>query len=304
MPTRPARHGFPTVHELVDVTATGQPLQIAGPSTAPTSGWDGREVGRRGGASLFAQQFDSHSPEFFGIESEQLFLSPGSVTQDRVEPVAVMTVSKPGGREAHQRELESVGTQPVSVGASSADGLSESLVTHKDPSAREEFASEASRVWDRFVASQLISGEGLVKVGVAEDVAREEVMKIHRENVERLSGVSEQELLQERERVEQVLGPSLVAFLRARRRKEVEDPVGVLQQMATTGGERREGEQMDDSKGSSQDGPGWLHMNTVEREKMEWMMDVPIHPQSNEVQLVDTLTAKHLPLCVFRLLRP
>jgi len=28
---------------------------------------------------------------------------------------------------------------------------------------------------------------------------------------------------------------------------------------------------------------GWLHMEVLEKDKMEWMTDVPLHPQPSEV---------------------
>ena len=52
----------------------------------------------------------------------------------------------------------------------------------------------------------MISGEGLVSVGMASDVAKEEVTKIHQENVKHLSGFSEEEILKEKERIQQTLG--------------------------------------------------------------------------------------------------
>ena len=58
----------------------------------------------------------------------------------------------------------------------------------------------------RFLESSLISGEGLVSVGVASDAAQEEVTRIHRENVQRLAGFSEEEILKEKERIQQTLG--------------------------------------------------------------------------------------------------
>ena len=57
-----------------------------------------------------------------------------------------------------------------------------------------------------FLESSFISGEGLVSVGVPSDAAKEEVAKIHQENVERLSGFSEEEILKEKERIQQTLG--------------------------------------------------------------------------------------------------
>ena len=58
----------------------------------------------------------------------------------------------------------------------------------------------------RFLQSALISGEGLMSVGVAPEVAQEEVGKIHQENVERLSCLSEQEILEEQDRIRKLLG--------------------------------------------------------------------------------------------------
>lgn len=43
-------------------------------------------------------------------------------------------------------------------------------------------------------------------MGVAPDAAEEEVTKIHQENVKRLSGFSEEEILKEKERIQQTLG--------------------------------------------------------------------------------------------------
>ena len=62
----------------------------------------------------------------------------------------------------------------------------------------------------RFLESSLISGEGLVSVDVASDAAQEELSQIHRENIERLAGFSEEEILKEKERIQQTLGMLLV----------------------------------------------------------------------------------------------
>lgn len=58
----------------------------------------------------------------------------------------------------------------------------------------------------RFLQSAVISGEGLMSVGVAPEVAQEEMGKIHQENVERLSCLSEQEILEEQDRIRKLLG--------------------------------------------------------------------------------------------------
>ena len=52
----------------------------------------------------------------------------------------------------------------------------------------------------------MISGEGLTSVGVAPGRAQEEVGKIHEENVERLSRLTEGEILEEQDKIRQLLG--------------------------------------------------------------------------------------------------
>ena len=43
-------------------------------------------------------------------------------------------------------------------------------------------------------------------MGVSSAAAKEELTKIHHENVERLSGIPEEEILKEKERIQQTLG--------------------------------------------------------------------------------------------------
>ena len=59
----------------------------------------------------------------------------------------------------------------------------------------------------RFTSS-LISGDGLKSVGATDEGARSDIGKIHQENVERLSKLSEEEILKEKEQIEQALGVS------------------------------------------------------------------------------------------------
>lgn len=58
----------------------------------------------------------------------------------------------------------------------------------------------------RFIKSSLISGEGLRTVGVPQETSDKEVTKIHQENVELLSSLPEEEILREKERIQEVLG--------------------------------------------------------------------------------------------------
>ncbi len=294
MPTKVTKYGFPVVHELERMTATEQlpPLQ-ASPGA--------------GKMSLFARQFDSHTPDYFGLDQQQLSAPPPScVARDRVEPFALgmSTAHELGADDKDQRGGEEGGDDKANSSRSvseldsdisSAIGPGGQPVTApsgRESSVREEFSSEASRTWDRFVSSQLISGAGLVKVGVSPEAAHGEVGKIHRENVERLSGMLEKEILQERERIEQALGPSLVSFMRARRGREG-GAGGEVPAMVAHGGE--EGREKELAMEEGEPPPsGWLHMGTVEREKMEWMTDVPTHGQASQVQDVQLVA----PLCL------
>ena len=151
-----------------------------------------------------------------------------------------------------------------------------------------------------------------MRTGVSVDTAREEVEKIHSENVERLAAATEEELLLEKERVEQVLGAHLVAFLKRKTEQKMEGPGALVEggggevEMEMERGESGDGvtegggEEVEMERGESGDGvikgsggemkmesdsvereatgtvvpPGWLHMDEVEKEKMEWMVDV------------------------------
>ena len=70
------------------------------------------------------------------------------------------------------------------------------------------FASEASRTWNTFLRSMggVVSGEGLVSSGLTPEAARQEVTKIDQENAKWLSQFSEQEILEQQEKIKNALG--------------------------------------------------------------------------------------------------
>ena len=248
MPTVIAKHGFPTVHEL-DWKST---------STSPHP-HTSHPVTQSQKKSLFARHFDSQSPEHFGFElkpTNQML----SVERDKIKPFGILTTPQ----------------QPV------ATPTQYEATPTSDEGAR--FSSTASAAWAGLLSSAhddikptLISGEGLVAAGVSRETAREEVGKIHTENVERLLAASREELLAERERVEHVLGAGLVAFLRERGTQQRKEESG-REEGAGEGGGGGQVEMEAEEKGRDETGtvapPGWLHMDEVEREKMEWMTDV------------------------------
>lgn len=120
-PTRVTKHGFPTVHEL-DLKAT-----LKAEDTA--QGSSGRK--KQAKKSLFAQQFESHGPEYFGLELQtQVHVAESSVRRDVVEPVNFA-----GRREEKEITLESEESkqtwfkQSESVGRKISGGLER--VSHK-----------------------------------------------------------------------------------------------------------------------------------------------------------------------------
>ena len=214
--TRHTKHGFPTVHELDLKSVAAQPVE-----------------GKAARKSLFAQQFESHGPEYFGIEFQASHMTSVAVDRDRVEPISLYSNSSDrdglssSGMAASQLAMESGEGQMSDLGRTStvsmettpstsvsmATGATSVAQVSNSTSAgdsvqvvKEQFASKASQAWDKFLKSRLISGEGLTSMGVSREAAQEEVTKIHQENVERLSNLPEKEIMEEQERIKQVLG--------------------------------------------------------------------------------------------------
>ena len=271
MPTWMTSRGFPSVQQL-DWESVARDSETSAKSQNKKK-------------SLFAKQFETHSPEFFGFE-----FKPTNQTQatdrDKVQPFDL---------------------------SSSASLPSETPPTSEE-SAR--FESTASQTWTNllgdtdsthchaFSSPSLISGAGLEGSGVSREAAAEEVRKIHSENVRRLTEASDGELRRERERVEQVLGPELVAFLKRDKMvlagKEGDGEMvegngvvgeGEMGEGEMGDGEMGEGERERDETGTVVPAAGWVHMEEVEREKIEWMTDVlPTDLQVN--------TLLYLPVCI------
>lgn len=167
-PPRYTRGGFPSVQAL-------EPTGVAMESSK-----SGIESVKK---SLFSQQFEAHGPSYFGVE-------PGGREQ---EPVTE------GEAEEDPNEKASIGERSVSLPCC---GQLLSIATM--------YAVLSSLMQNvsifRLDFSSLISGVGLVSVGVSLEAAKDEVIKIHEENVERLSSLSEEEIKKERERIQQQIG--------------------------------------------------------------------------------------------------
>uniref|UniRef100_A0A8C3U5S0 RNA polymerase II associated protein 1 n=1 Tax=Catharus ustulatus TaxID=91951 RepID=A0A8C3U5S0_CATUS len=136
-----------------------------------------------------------------------------------------------------------------------------------------------------FLTSQrpcLITGEGL-----GSQKSEEEAQAIHRENLEKLQSMSEEEILQEQARLLAQLDPSLVAFLKSQRgnnegqKKELKMEPNRPEENSISFISVLEGKtDVSFSPHTDDDLPvkprkEWIHMDNVEFEKLEWMKDLP-----------------------------
>ena len=144
MPTRIAKKGFPTVHQLDSSDLSPLPGDSA--KAAPPHPLTGRGVATppKKKKSLFAQQLESRGLEYFGIEvsKEPGMAQPSQLAfkKDFVEPVAIM-----GGASfvVNTREEHSESA------AGAMGGAHEMEVDDAGGVAREEFESDASQTWKR-----------------------------------------------------------------------------------------------------------------------------------------------------------
>ncbi|KAK3745680.1 hypothetical protein QZH41_019009, partial [Actinostola sp. cb2023] len=83
-----------------------------------------------------------------------------------------------------------------------------------------------------FRPSNLVSGEGLMSPtsGHQHSAATREAERIHQENVERMSAFTQEEIMQEQERLKKSLDPSLLAFLRSRHQKKLSQTQNAAQE--------------------------------------------------------------------------
>ncbi|XP_049638097.1 RNA polymerase II-associated protein 1 [Suncus etruscus] len=132
-----------------------------------------------------------------------------------------------------------------------------------------------------FQGPHLVTGTGL-----RSQEAKQEAQTIHEENIARLQAMAPEEILQEQRLLLAQLDPSLVAFLKSRRcakeqptkmTKEEQQPEG--SSTAVTEKEPRK----EDGLQPSTPAPAlpvtphkeWLHMDTVELDKLHWTQDLP-----------------------------
>uniref|UniRef100_A0A8C0U698 RNA polymerase II associated protein 1 n=1 Tax=Cyanistes caeruleus TaxID=156563 RepID=A0A8C0U698_CYACU len=139
-----------------------------------------------------------------------------------------------------------------------------------------------------FLTSQrpcLITGEGL-----GSQKSEQEAQAIHKENLEKLQSMSEEEILQEQAKLLAQLDPSLVAFLKSQRgnnegqkkelKMELNRPEEFLESLISFIAALEGKIDISFSSHKDDDLPvkprkEWIHMDNVEFEKLEWMKDLP-----------------------------
>lgn len=94
-----------------------------------------------------------------------------------------------------------------------------------------------------------------------------EAMKIHQENLQKLSSYSEEEILEEQQTLLNAIDPKLLAFLKSKK------PAHVNKKMDCTESTKVVDEQVSQVPEIAEElkNPNWLHMNVVEEEKIGWM---------------------------------
>ncbi|XP_070576355.1 RNA polymerase II-associated protein 1-like [Ptychodera flava] len=120
-------------------------------------------------------------------------------------------------------------------------------------------------------------------------IGNEEAMKIHQENLAKMADMSEQEILAEQAKLQSMLDPKLVEFLTSRSKKATTTDIHTEVKTENTKQEIESGDTamvtespVEEAKQAQQEvkmplepKKEWVNMDTVEKEKMEWMQEVP-----------------------------
>lgn len=165
----------------------------------------------------------------------------------------------------------------------------EGAVTCESLTPREQY-HQLPRGSHNFQGPHLVTGKGL-----RGQEAEQEAQTIHEENIARLQAMTSEEILQERQRLLAQLDPSLVAFLRSRSctREQAEEKATEEQRpggpsVEVTGEEPIMTTSSSEPRHEEEPEPGspalalpvtpnkeWLHMDTVELDKLHWTQDLP-----------------------------
>nr|XP_006816565.1 PREDICTED: RNA polymerase II-associated protein 1-like [Saccoglossus kowalevskii] len=219
-----------------------------------------KDVPEKKRPSLFAQHFSRTKPSEFGMISEMKQVEVPNVTSkihsktiDNVRNIAKNPESNESGQEEKMEVEENAVGQMASLP----------------------------------VTPLVITGEGLDQVE-----SSKEAIKIHKENLTKLSEMPEAEILAEQKQLKSMLDPNIVAFLASKKQKTTSSPSMDTSNAETTAKIPHGNEQVvEQTMSSPKSGTspitsrkGWVHMDTVEKEKLEWMQEVP-KPKTGEKKI-------------------
>ncbi|XP_062617830.1 RNA polymerase II-associated protein 1-like [Saccostrea cucullata] len=142
----------------------------------------------------------------------------------------------------------------------------------------------AARTTQTHVQSSSNSGPHFIKgTGLSATFGEEEAQKIHQENVNKMATMSSEEILEERNKLLQMLDPKLVSFLTSKKNRQTSEGQTHTsdqdEKMETSESKQSEKKQTP-KEGEELDLPikpdrKWIHMNKVEYDKLSWLKDLP-----------------------------
>lgn len=162
--------------------------------------------------------------------------------------------------------------------------ISESTICIKEKSLSEPSASGNT---NPTVKTESLSSQSYILTG-------SDSKQIHEENLEVMKSMSEEEILEEREKLMSTMDPAIIAFLKSRRKKEViknRNPTIKEQNMAAENITLEEIETPAELL-MQPNAEKWLNFNIVEANKLTWMKDVDIPKIDKSKQF----EARYLPI--------
>ncbi|CAH8834890.1 unnamed protein product [Trichobilharzia szidati] len=182
--------------------------------------------------------------------------SGSALPKEDDKPATMMSCSSANPKSIFAREMERA-------------GFTRSTYNHSRSSASSSFARSHSKCLEylRKTSPQTITGSGL-------GTRSNEIERIHQENLERLSQLTEEEILQERERILSLADPSVLSFLMHKGRN-----VNNMDEVKTKHSKLEESFSKPIKPEISDlplaPDPKIPHMDVLEADKLEWTRDLP-----------------------------
>lgn len=112
----------------------------------------------------------------------------------------------------------------------------------------------------------------------------EESDQIHQQNLKTLDQMSEKDILEEQKKLLSSLDPGILKFLKSRRNNTANDADEVMEVDTPALEPIIDVEEMETPKGILDSSEKWLHFQTVETEKLQWMKNIEIPKNADNEQ--------------------